>query len=97
MLDKLKISRGWTIPDDGSPDAEVFTSFRSSDPHDRPVIILWAEDWERIKAVVEAELAIAAATDATAKNTTFADMSHLGFVRDHAVRDLRAHIEKGGA
>ena len=98
MLDKLKISRGFTVPcdDNESPcaDAIVPEGYAASD---RPVVILWAEDWERIRAVVEAAIEhhddYELDRDLIAQAVKDGNLSEANGKLLIATHDLRAHME----
>lgn len=95
MLDKLKISRGFSEPrEDGSPMRGITLSKVT---RDRPIVILWADDWERIRAVVEAAIEhhddYELDRDLIAQAVKDGNLSEANGKLLIATHDLRAHME----
>lgn len=102
MLEGLKISRGFTVPDGGVPDIYVVSQGKSRASDDYPCVVVWAEDFDRMAAVVEAEIETADAAADYDKNPSeeaFARYAVASTKRNAAIDAFRAHLvaaaEKG--
>ncbi len=94
MLDKLKISRGFASSwGNGKPRFVVDRDQALETDH--PVVILWADDWERILEVVEAAIHLVEQWESTASTPAAVQACRQETMK--AADDLRAHIKKGGA
>lgn len=91
MLDKLKISRGFTVPNGYAPDIYVVSQGKSRAIDDYPCVILWAKDWERIRAVVEAAIHLVEQWESTASTPAAVQACRQETMK--AADDLRAHME----